>query len=172
MSKANSSIPMWSHYARKHTGFVLGINVDDPAMRHFVQRRLVRYRKNRVATDPYLKPPSNSWIDQITKTIFTKSNEWKYEQEFRVIFRLQDLYPRPLDDGGVGHFLDVSETTVPELIIGCCASDETKAALCDLLDNEKRFSRLRVFAARRHHRQFQIEIVPTNSTRLKRPIEP
>jgi hypothetical protein len=79
LSKRSDSVLMWSHYAGSHTGFVMGFLVTtDPSL--FFTPINVKYKRDY---------PSHSFIrDGATATrdaIGTKSLDWTYEEEVRVV---------------------------------------------------------------------------------------
>jgi hypothetical protein len=96
---------MWNHYADKHRGIALGFDVDENKLRR------VSYRKTR----PVLK--KNSLTSVPDWLLFTKYDDWRYEQEARIYTTLNDRDP------GTGfYFGDFSEQLVlREVMRGRCA---------------------------------------------------
>ncbi len=68
---------LWSHYADRHGGMVLGFDVNDVSLKY------VKYVTER---------PVFTNIDERTvqDLLFTKFKDWQYEQETRVFTRLQE----------------------------------------------------------------------------------
>jgi hypothetical protein len=68
---------LWSHFADGHRGMVLGFDVNDDLLKNV----------NYVAARPVFRN-----IDERTvhKLLFTKFQDWQYEQETRVFTRLQE----------------------------------------------------------------------------------
>lgn len=90
LSKQKDNLLMWAHYCRDHTGLVVEFDVEkDPT---FFQLPVnVKYVKSYSPLDFYKDPN-----EAITKTIQTKSSEWEYEQEVRIIkqnFGLHSISP-------------------------------------------------------------------------------
>ena len=81
LSEVPDSLLMWAHYGAAHTGFVIGFSsphmilATKSSHRHVAK---VRYRFNR---------PSRQTFEEITndELLLTKSNEWKYEREWRIL---------------------------------------------------------------------------------------
>lgn len=92
-SHSRRSILMWSHYAGKHTGIVIGF---DATLRIFSPLLEVSYRPNRVLFD--LMQLAGGEYDEAfaDELIRTKHEYWKYEEEARVMVRLSDLDPPTL----------------------------------------------------------------------------
>jgi hypothetical protein len=100
---------LWSHYADRHRGLALGFDVDEQIMRR------VFYRKDR----PILKTVDvevSNWL------LFTKYEDWRYEQEARIFTSLKDRDP----ETGL-YFADFSEQLIlREVIAGplCTAPEQ------------------------------------------------
>lgn len=75
LSESCDSTLMWSHYARSHEGFVLGFDSDSEYFRDAIR---VVYSSDR---------PKRMSLVELTKTelFCTKSKEWEYEREWRVV---------------------------------------------------------------------------------------
>lgn len=76
---------MWSHYADNHRGVCLEFATANPL---FATAKAVQYLKD-----------YPSWVpmdaDQVVKTVYTKSNEWEYEDEYRLLGIRTARIPRP-----------------------------------------------------------------------------
>jgi len=66
---------MWVHYARHHTGFVIGFDAEAAFFR----------ADDRVLGKVQYQPGPNVLSDADAKACFYKSNAWSYEQEWRCI---------------------------------------------------------------------------------------
>lgn len=81
LSRNPASILMWSHYADHHKGFVVELRIPmdaPPALLDQVVPFPVDYRENR---------PMLDWTHDldVTQYFLTKSPDWKYEQEERIL---------------------------------------------------------------------------------------
>ena len=83
LSKANNSILMWSHYADQYTGVVVGFNARND---FFTGQIEVEYcgQRPRKEFNSYLSSPI------LLAELCTKSTDWRYEQEVRVVRTLND----------------------------------------------------------------------------------
>ena len=71
---------LWSHYADKHRGLALGFDVDEGISRPII------YRSTR--------PALGTKADQIANALlFTKYEDWRYEQEIRIYTNLNERDP-------------------------------------------------------------------------------
>lgn len=69
---------MWSHYAESHTGVCLGFDSESD---YFSIAQPVRYTRNRPSVDPIAQ--SNNQM--LEASLFTKSLDWAYEEEWRIV---------------------------------------------------------------------------------------
>jgi hypothetical protein len=78
LSEVHDSILMWSHYADCHAGVCL---VYDTTGSFFAQAQPVRYQRTR----PSVNPVVHTTDEMLHNAIFTKSEEWAYEKEWRIL---------------------------------------------------------------------------------------
>lgn len=158
-SAKDDNMPMWAHYADNHGGIVIGFNIHDAAFRNGISAK-VRYRKHRVAVNPAAVVGTPLWWKQIHHTIFTKSREWSYEQEYRIILRLADTIRGTLEKGRAGYFVDIWGNTVDSVIFGRLIQPKhEKAILREIIASKKlRFSGLRLFRAVQHPKRYALAI--------------
>jgi hypothetical protein len=114
---------MWSHYADRHRGICLGFDVPDHAVKpidysaHRLPFRLDD--AERTAVTP----------DMIEQLIYTKFEDWRYEQEYRIDFAVD-----PADEGEDLLFCDFGDDLrLREIILGprCNVPLDRARALAD-----------------------------------------
>lgn len=101
---------LWSHYGDKHRGLCLGFDLpDEKAVK-------VRYRKSRLAVTE-----GNLDEAKVMQFLSTKSDEWRYERETRVVVQLDQ--PDPLDGN---YFADFGSSegnlALREIVVGSLAT--------------------------------------------------
>jgi hypothetical protein len=69
---------MWSHYADSHAGVCLGF---DPEVSYFALAQPVRYTRSRPIVDPTVQ----SEAQMLDASLYTKSLDWAYEEEWRIV---------------------------------------------------------------------------------------
>jgi len=157
LAETCDSLRMWAHYADAHRGVALGFDTETQILEWSEQQRLQRvsYSKTR---------PSRALWEDVTNDdlLFTKSHEWSYEHEWRLV---ESHYNA--DDSGViepGHenrpihysFRFKSES-LRRVIIGCRASteviDEIEALVSEKYENVEETRK-----AKRHPTEYRIEI--------------
>jgi hypothetical protein len=107
LSEDKESLLMWSHYADSHRGICLGFDVR--ANDFFKRAMSVVYETEYPLINLY-KASDNDRI----KVLLTKSNDWSYEKEWRIIeLKGKGVYTYP-------------SICLKEVILGCKISDENK----------------------------------------------
>jgi len=137
MSAIRDNLLMWSHYANKHQGVCVGFKVV-PIDPFFGNCYPVIYREEYPET-----AISDSEIE-ITNTAFlTKSSDWAYEREYRIIENINGpgLYKFP------SHLLS-------EIIIGCQAPIELREKVIGMARNHP--TKPQVFQAEIAPREFRL----------------
>jgi Protein of unknown function (DUF2971) len=106
---------MWSHYADNHRGICLEFGTD---VRLFASAFEVTYRSDYPKWAPHLVANNGAEV------LLTKSDDWKYEREFRIIGlggdvqRSFDASPLTLN----GTFMHLPRGAIKAVIIGCEAN--------------------------------------------------
>ncbi len=158
LSERSDSIPMWSHYSDGHKGVVIGIDIGDSSFLRGTHGK-VKYPKHRVSIDPQVEAGTKLWWKQLHRIMFSKSLEWEYENEHRIVFRLSDLISGKLKNNRKGYFIDIWRSTINCIILGCLISPKAESALNKELSFRKHFSHVKRFRAERHPKSFSLKIV-------------
>ncbi|MHA6574970.1 DUF2971 domain-containing protein [Pseudomonas yamanorum] len=111
MSTTWQSPVMWAHYGDKHKGVCLGFEVIEQ------RRREVTYEPTRLSKLLGESPRLGNVTAEVLNTLLTtKSAEWSYEKEHRLIVRFENAIPGP---HGM-HFLPFNNEflVVKEVILG------------------------------------------------------
>jgi hypothetical protein len=125
-TSAPNNYLMWSHYAKNHTGFCIGFDdeiitsLDETLFSHEVKYQ------NEVPAFRYFY---DSIGDFNKAALCTKSKNWEYEKEFRVITQ----------GNGIRTF---NKSLVKEVIIGCRAPKELENYAISCLDQNISFSKM------------------------------
>lgn len=125
-SKRWNSTLMWAHYASSHKGYCIGIDIDNSFFADYranfksdIVFQEVTYSNER------LKIPYKSGETLDYNLMFTKSNEWEYEKEERLLLFLNRakkiIKKEPYDIC----LFEVPHYLIKEIIVGanCCGSD-------------------------------------------------
>lgn len=104
---------MWSHYANNHRGICLEFATDNNRL--FASALKVTYQSDYPRWTPYI-------TDIEPDILLTKSSDWAYESEYRIIARKQESELDNLDEGLLlarGGFLKLPPGALVSVIAGC-----------------------------------------------------
>lgn len=139
-SRTASDPLMWAHYAADHRGFVVGF---DGAHSWFARRREGKDPINHLAPVTYSPDRPKVFLDgarleggdeqaRWAAALFgTKSLQWRYEKELRLVMRLDDA---DTVEGEV-HLLGFPPDLVREIVFGSRMSFGDRAALLEVLED-------------------------------------
>lgn len=138
MSTTWQSPVMWAHYGDKHRGVCLGFDVIDQGADKVI------YEPSRLNKLLGSKPSLENVSTEVIKKLFTtKSTEWAYEKEQRIIVNFSNAQP---DDKGL-YFVPFNNEalTLREVILGsrCEWSLKEAAQLLGTVQHETLLKRVR-----------------------------
>jgi hypothetical protein len=157
LTEKPDNLLMWAHYSDCHRGLVLEF---DESHSFFNQRKSetdeLRYLRKVIysAQRPVIRLPNLTYED----LCLTKSLEWEYEQEWRIIVALQDA------DATIERSLHniclfkIPVECITAIILGARATDETRDAVIDLLNSDEKYSHIRLKEAIVEERTFGVII--------------
>jgi hypothetical protein len=123
---------MWSHYADSHRGVCIGFKYN--ILQNNVRAK-VNYQKSKLKLPSFFMELGEADKNQhIRNVLFTKSKEWKYENEYRIITELKNCKTENIKDLlYYYHELDVSD--IQEIIFGfkCDLENEIR----NIIDDKK-----------------------------------
>jgi len=142
VSQEARSTVMWAHYADKHKGAIIGIDFDRIFPKYRIKMNEVTYSKQRPKMDVL---DDSEKEENFGKTLITKSDEWTYEKEFRVIFG--DAYLMDLERQGLAclkdfngkktWFLRLNPESIKEIIFGLYTEESLKLAIRKLTEQSE-----------------------------------
>ena len=141
LSKIPNNMLMWSHYANCHTGFCVGI---DPKFifKHFgphISVEDINYQADIPRIDLFEDP-----IVYFIKVLCTKSLDWEYEKECRLVNR-----------NYVNKALDITERCIKEIYLGAKMPHTDKFSLIDKL--AKQYSTVKIFDCSLSKNSFKVD---------------
>lgn len=116
LSGVHNNLLMWSHYANSHTGCVVEFDLKK-CLPLFERINRVKYDNNYPAYN-YLKDQAGPF-----NTIYHKSKNWEYENEYRVM--------------GTPGAVDLPDGAISAIIFGCKTSKANKTRIKNLLSQSK-----------------------------------
>ena len=117
LSETWKSPVMWSHYASKHRGMVLGFDVNDKCLTK------VKYVDARMDPRVLFDEHRELSEDAVKNYMMTKHRSWEYENEQRLVLDLKDRDPETSL-----YFVEFGESLMlSEVLVGAMASKECEA---------------------------------------------
>lgn len=139
LSEERSNLLMWAHYADCHKGICVGFDFADVNLFNGIVPLKVNYTQNY----PCDKLDVENFIDNV---ILTKSKDWAYENEWRLIFT--NTQP---------NFKFINSWNIREVIFGCCIDQENLKTTKALL-TKREFAHLKIYIAEKSLNKFQLEL--------------
>jgi hypothetical protein len=149
---------LWGHYTAQHSGFAIGFDTAHPSW-VALQRKLgpidepleMAYSADRPRP---LKitgtTPAQVW--------YTKSIEWKYEQEWRVTRLLRDVTEKRIVRGREIYLFAFPRQAVSEVVLGCRAENILEGEILEAVTKPP-YNNVAVFRAEPDETAFKLNIV-------------
>lgn len=130
-SEDNSSILMWSHYARNHTGFCIEYDMNSWDCKRHVKPVIYSDERHYVPGNFADNPTPNAGRSFMDAALF-KSFEWSYEKEWRLVMSRIDLIHPQFKGLKPACFLKDYITAV---YLGAKCSDNYRKQVCEHFKN-------------------------------------
>jgi len=142
LTSKRDNLLMWSHYANSHQGFCVGF--DQPALLDLIGGTIgtMIYQNEFPKVGLF-----DDKVGQLVRILLTKSIEWKYEDECRIIklHAARKIYKFP-------------ESALLEVILGYKMDSSLKQTIIEL--TKAKFPRAKVFECVMSISKFQLELIP------------
>jgi hypothetical protein len=155
VTEDHDNLLMWSHYADEHKGAVFKIKCIEEKQSLLCAALKVKY------SDEYpIFGTDDDWRNVVktgqfpdlvrvyNELLLTKSTDWQYENEWRMIF------PRPEDTGKKSVFLGFHQEEIESIFLGCRMSGENKVQLISLA--RSKYPNAKIFQARKSKTEFRL----------------
>jgi len=149
---------MWAHYADSHRGFVIGLDERSEFLSG-TQRLPGDIRLSPVTYSDQRPILSYSTIDS-PSVFLTKSPEWAYEHEWRLIrllseaSRVVDQQPYPVC------LFAIPSTVIAAVILGACMPESKKAEIVSLC-SQLNLKHITIHHARLNRNSFALDVSPS-----------
>jgi hypothetical protein len=156
-----NNLLMWSHYTDNHKGLVIGF---DASHMFFLGNQWKNGALDLAAANKVIytnERPQFRFLNEINKTgvFLTKSPEWEYEGEWRMVRTIEEtdeiLYP---DDGGLIYLKSVPPAAIRSVILGAASSIGTQRRVLKAIQSNAQLSHVQVFKAEIDQRSFDLQI--------------
>ncbi|MGO9200744.1 MAG: DUF2971 domain-containing protein [Limisphaerales bacterium] len=158
LSRRRDSILMWGHYCDQALGLVIGFDKSAAAFQQGKGLRPVTYVRKRVVFDANWKTGSPQMAAFEHEMVFSKNDDWSYENEERQLFSLASLTRKPLKNGNVGYFLPIPSTAVVSVTLSPRCSPQQEIEVRTIL-SDPRFSHVRPDRAVLNETEFSLSFM-------------
>ncbi|HZL13479.1 MAG TPA: DUF2971 domain-containing protein [Verrucomicrobiae bacterium] len=160
MSKRRDSILMWGHYCDKHRGLVVAFDHSYEIFQSGTSLFSVSYVPKRILWEFEWKVRLDDLKtqDALVKTMSSKSEDWRYEQELRQVFSLSELKKKMLGKKKVGYFHPISSRAIVGVSLGVRCSKNLEKKVRSLL-KRPHLSHIKLDRAVLHETDFALEFV-------------
>lgn len=125
LSETNNNLLMWSHYSKSHQGYCVEFNTHRiyEIVKNYLIRlnELILFHKISYETEyPLLNPYTSSFTsDEYLRVVTTKSKDWEYEREWRLVYY-----------DNANQLLDFPDDIIKSVYFGVnCSSDHLRECL-------------------------------------------
>ena len=161
LTEKADNLLMWAHYAQNHKGFVIEFDHDH---KYFNQQLHPSDEFRHIRKVVYSDKRPNvriSTFEDAADIFLTKSTEWTYEQEWRIMRPLQDAAEVIQLDGDAIHLFSFPPDCVTGIVFGCRMLADVKKEMTEYLSNEESYSHVKMYNSVLDEREFKLNIVPT-----------
>jgi hypothetical protein len=116
------NILLWSHYSDNHTGFSVGIDMEELRKLGVIG---AEGRVDYLESFPKIDPIETSLINELHTKAFSKSQVWRYEAEYRIVQIWSESTPHIGERTKI-----ITDSCFKELILGMKISEENERKLC------------------------------------------
>ena len=120
-SRVHDSVLMWSHYADKHKGLVLGFDTNYPPFSQMPTDCWLTVTYSERKPDYLYSPDENEFREKMFATAAVKERAWSYEKEVRLVIADKALREK--------RFLPITPQSVIAVYCGCRISAPDKQAV-------------------------------------------
>lgn len=157
LSEVRDNLLMWAHYSDNHKGAVIGFRTNTNYTL-FVDAKPVKYSHEiptgmspQELAHRMLGDFNNLQID-IDKQFLTKSEDWGYEREWRIVMKHNDVDENCL--------ANISPNDVEAIYLGCRMSQEDQRRIVDLVVSD--YKHVKFYLAEKDEWEFRLNFLPIN----------
>lgn len=149
LSSEKDNIIMWSHYSDSHRGYCIGYYRDkimELRQKIWIENKIqfnihkVEYKNEYPKYDPTFMTNE----EMIIKPLYTKSKDWKYENEYRLICIFRSKFS-----------ININDDIIAEVILGCKMPDCHKKEIINIIKT-KNFD-IPIFEAKLKENQYGLD---------------
>lgn len=161
LTESLENLLMWAHYADSHQGFVIEFDTDHPffdqrkspedELRHL---RQVNYSDERPAL-------TLSEADGFLSFV-TKSTDWQYEVEWRMMLPLNDATLIKGEGPMAIHLFEYPRKAIKSVTFGCRMASEKKAEILKVIGDVIQLSNVECYDTQIDEQRYRLKFLPIN----------
>lgn len=156
LAEKNDNLLMWSHYADSHTGVVAGIKCVEEDDSAWLAAQRVEYQEHfpTITVDEFIETSlgiSEKKLEEIAlrKFVTTKSRDWEYEKEWRVVSHLIDSSVSYED-------WKILSSELESIYFGCNISEENKMDILNIL--RQKYPNTKVYQSNKASSRYMLQM--------------
>ena len=123
VTEDNDNLLMWAHYANNHEGFVVEFDCDNSFFQQGLGEDIMCASLSKVVYSQNV--PTTSLLDMKNfDFILTKSDDWSYEQEWRMLLQQKDCVKNIPAEPHDTCLFEIPVESIKRVILGCRADSE------------------------------------------------
>ena len=167
LSEKSDNLLMWAHYTNAHRGFVLGFNTDHSFFdQRLTQDDLIRYvskvkysyERPRISFFDPTADPGEFFTSVFAKFCLTKSQDWAYEQEWRMIMPLKDASQIKEHSYGNIYLFVLPVDCIQMVILGSMVDEKDKQRVYTMIAQSEDYSHIIIKQAKIDPDHFRVNI--------------
>jgi len=155
LTETPDNLLMWAHYASSHEGFVLGFDNQHP---YFDCRKGPGDELHYLRKVKYVDQRPNLPMIELTgdDVLLTKSSQWAYENEWRILRPLQEADEVIEASPQSIHLFSFPPEMVREVILGYRISDELRSKITQVVKGDEKYHDVQVLQAKPDEQEFKV----------------
>jgi len=153
LSEDRGNILMWSHYADCHRGFCVGFDVEELATEggRLKDCGILTHAHPVIYAEGYpaIPPDDSSNHDDVKEMLLTKSKQWEYEREWRVLLFEQ-----------TNRAVTLRDSVFAEVILGCSMPEDYRKEIIEAARSKSHA--IRMYQAKRKEKEFGLDFERLN----------
>lgn len=155
LTERPDNLIMWAHYAQQHQGFVIEFDETHP---YFNQKPTPDETDSLLKVKYSVDRPAQALMTgmDVLDMLLTKSKDWEYEQEWRLLRDLQEAdlkMPNPMGDV---HLFSFTPECLKGVILGARMLGKDRAEVLNLINDDARYKHVNVYQSSTDDMRFQL----------------
>lgn len=160
LTKKRDNLLMWAHYGQQHMGMVIGFDSEHPFFNQklhsgddFRHLRRVKYSQDR----PMIRLSEE---EDFARILLTKSPEWAYEDEWRMILPLEASDAVHEHRGNKVYLFQFPHNCVKEIIFGVRMDMEVRKEILEYIHTSQKYRSAKILEAKLDSEEFKLNFLP------------